>query len=484
MNHALAADYIQRHLPALGLAFAALVLVGVLLSILKDSGATTPDDDDQRSKPTRWQVFRAGLGGLAGATIFVLLFWQGPWWFDSLHIRKTKLGPADGVVITGFRTGLVALAAGLIAGAGLYYTHKKHQLEQRQFKHAQKQFTESLKQFETTVIEAQRRDARQADLTREGQVTGRYVEAIKLLASEGIHEKLGGIYSLERIMNDSERDRNTIVEVLAAFVRQRLNGDASEIRQVREQAEIWAIAEEHGESIDPEEPSIPHIPLAEDIRAALSVLSRNWTEGSPGSDLRSLNLYHWDASEAQLRGAYMFQVSLNGVQLNGASLEKAQLRDGQLYGTNLQAANLTDTVLVEATLSYSNLDGAQLVRTQFREAHLEFSKAPRANFTGADLTAAYLQESLLVGATFEGATFTGARLRDANLEKADLSTSTGLTVEQICRARIYSDTKLPAGIADHPWVKDRIAVCDAARANRKHPREWEKPAEPGPQTAT
>ncbi|MFE6129526.1 pentapeptide repeat-containing protein [Streptomyces sp. NPDC056437] len=465
MNPALAVDWTQtRHLPAAGLILAALVLAGVIRSTLFG-----------RVKSGRRQTAHAALGGIAGASIFVLLFWQGPWWFDGLHIRKVDLEPADGVIITGFRTGLVALAAGLVAGVTLYYTHKKHQLEQQQFEQTQKQFAENQKQFETTLREAQERDQRQAELTREGQVTGRYVEAIKLLAAEGTHENLGGIYSLERIMNDSEKDRSTIVEVLAAYIRQRLDGTAPESLSIRLMAEDAAAAEERGEVIDPERP-LPLAPLPEDVRAALSVLSRNWTETAPRPDLRRLNFAHWDASEAQLRGARMTGAELSGAQLEDAALNGADLQNATLFRSQLTEADLSGTRLDDATLSESDLRRARLVGARLLDASLDNVQADEADFDGADLTDAYLRRASLRGATFRFATLDGARLTAAHLWGADLTSAIGATPEQLCRAYIDSSTKLPADIANHPHVQARISECEEARTNGRIPSVWKPPA--------
>ncbi|MEU1406811.1 hypothetical protein ABZ471_31455 [Streptomyces sp. NPDC005728] len=57
---------------------------------------------------------------------YALLLWRGPWWIDGAHLRTKNLQPADGVVITGFRTMLVALGAGAVAALGLHYTHRSH----------------------------------------------------------------------------------------------------------------------------------------------------------------------------------------------------------------------------------------------------------------------------------------------------------------------------------------------------------------------
>jgi hypothetical protein len=60
---------------------------------------------------------------------------------------------------------------------------------------------------------------RQLQTTREGQVTERFTRAIDQLGHDELDVRLGGIYALERIANDSPDDRATIAEVLTAFVR-------------------------------------------------------------------------------------------------------------------------------------------------------------------------------------------------------------------------------------------------------------------------
>jgi hypothetical protein len=54
--------------------------------------------------------------------------------------------------------------------------------------------------------------------TEEKQVTERFGKAIEHLASDKLEIRLGGIYALERISKDSEKDYQTIMEILASFV--------------------------------------------------------------------------------------------------------------------------------------------------------------------------------------------------------------------------------------------------------------------------
>ncbi|MGY0021521.1 pentapeptide repeat-containing protein [Streptomyces sp. cg35] len=416
MNPAPLVAWTAKHLSVAGLVVAAVVLVVVLCLAYRDRSAPAADTDDERKKRTVRQVKRSALAALAGSAIFVLLFWQGPLWFDGIDTRDSELQPADGVIVTGFRTGLVAFAAGVIAGAGLYYTHKKHELEQQQFLHAQQQFAENQKQFETTLRETQKRDERQAELTREGQVTDRYVEAIKLLASEKLHERLGGIYSLERIMTDSERDQPTIIEVLAAFVR----------NVEREGTEVAA-----------------------DMQAAINVMGRRTRTDIRidlsrahlcGANLNSLDFRAADFSGACLDGAKLIYAHLTSATFTGATLDNAVMTSARLgcatfieasmRGADLAAADLTDCWL-PADLTDANMRCAVLTDTSF-------------NIVEGNRYKPGLQE---FRATVVGTDFLGTDLRPAKSlpDAADLA-----------RARLFSNTELPQKLLESPDIQEAI----------------------------
>ncbi|MFD9139666.1 pentapeptide repeat-containing protein [[Kitasatospora] papulosa] len=256
------------------------------------------------------------------------LLWKGPWYFDRPHLRRRDLQPADGVVITGFRTMLVALAAGLITGVSLWYTSRNHRLAREQFAQTQEQFRLAQEQFDHAqeqFVHTQKKDREQAEITREGQVADRYVEAIKLLSSDNVTQRLGGIYSLERIMKDSERDAKTVVEVLAAFVRQ---------QPVRASVQL----------------------IGEDVQAAVTVLGRMVEGGSGGV----VNLVGANLSGVQLDYAYMDLWDLRSSDLSDSSLRWASAVGANLEGANLAGANLYQANLDKADLSRAKLSGASL----------------------------------------------------------------------------------------------------------------------------
>ncbi|MFH0177070.1 pentapeptide repeat-containing protein [Streptomyces cacaoi] len=336
---------------------------------------------------------------------YALLLWKGPWWIDGDHLRTKDLEPADGVVITGFRTTLVALGAGALAALGLYYTHRSHRQSEALFEHTRD------------------KDREQAELTREGQVTDRYVEAIKLLASKSLTERLGGIYSLERIMRDSVKDHETVIQVLAAFVRQHSTFDP-----------------------DVEAKTRP----ADDVQAALHVIGRRpEREEVSDIDLRRINL----------RGADLAGARLNNAILTDAHLERANLSRASLKYANLSGAHLPRAQLIRSHLERANLAGADLTRAQLSHAHLQKACLAGAQLIGADLESARLDGVWMVRASCERAYLKEASLEGAYLRKVDLATARDLTAGQLVEAYIYNLTKLPPELEENAQVKARIAEC-------------------------
>lgn len=62
---------------------------------------------------------------------------------------------------------------------------------------------------------------RNVKATEEKQVTERFSKAIEQLGNDNIHVRLGGIYALERIANDSNKDYWQVIEVLTAYIREK-----------------------------------------------------------------------------------------------------------------------------------------------------------------------------------------------------------------------------------------------------------------------
>jgi uncharacterized protein YjbI with pentapeptide repeats len=370
-------------------------------------------------KPKPKQIM-AGVGVSLGVLVYALVLWKGPWWFDDAPKLNSKgFQPAHGVVITGFRTALVALGAGLVAGAGLYYTRKSHEQTETLFQHTRE------------------KDREQADLTREGQVTDRYVEAIKLLSSSDTIQQLGGIYSLERIMRDSHKDHATVVAVLTAFI--------------RESAPLPPPDSDTATT----DPDVKHPGPPASVQAALTVLGRRpMRDEDFVLDLAKCDLRSADLREANLAFARLSETRLDQADLSDSDLRQAVMFDSNLDGANIERADARSACFGNSMNGVfakgARLEGAFLADTQLRGARLERVKADHAELHHADLTHADLTE-----ASFQGSTWLGADLSEATLSRADLTGASDLSAEQILSAWPTASTQLPADLEGDPLVIER-----------------------------
>jgi hypothetical protein len=203
-------------------------------------------------------------------------------------------------------------------------------------------------------------------LTREGQVTDRYNAAVGNLGDDSLEVRLGGVYALQRIMEDSPRDQPSIVNVLSTYIRS----------HAKKPKWRW--------------PDAYRKPTS-DVQAALDALGSR----DPAHD----GTARVDLSDAHLRG-----VDLSGANLSGANLRDAHLNDANLTGADLSGANLRHAALT------ADLSGANM-----RDADLYYAK-----LGGADLSRADLRSANLTNADLHGANLTGVDLRDADLSQADL----------------------------------------------------------------
>jgi hypothetical protein len=297
--------------------------------------------DDRRRRIRRW-VMWGSLAIPLAAVIVYLLIWYGPDLIARHDIGNVK-GPLRVFRMQQARDAargrLLTLGAGLFAAGALLFTGRNFGLSRRTLEVSQ----------------------RTLELTEQGQVTDRYTKAIGQLGSSTIDVTIGGIYALERIAHDSPRDHPTVMEVLAACIREH-------------SPEQWP-------PVPSGEPSaeLPERTTRPDIQAALTVIGRRDTT----HDRQPINL-----ADANLTRANLTDADLARAILTGAILTGANLTDANLIGANLTRANLT-----------------------------------RANLTHADLARANLGSAVLAGGNLTGANLTGANLTGANLMRADLANS-------------------------------------------------------------
>ncbi|WP_310429999.1 pentapeptide repeat-containing protein [Chamaesiphon sp. VAR_48_metabat_135_sub] len=228
-------------------------------------------------------------------------------------------------------------------------------------------------------------------------ITERFTRSIEQLGNKEETIRIGGIYALERIANDSPRDGWTIMEVLSSFIRgkQSIKGqDTSQLPTIRT-----------------------------DAQAALTVIDRRQIDLE--TDRQYLDLSLTNLREANLVGAQLDRVKLNSsiltkADLRGANLNLANLSNANLDGANLTKAQLDRANLIQANLSNTNLSAANLNEANLNKADLSDAILDGAILTNASLGNTNLTSSILIGANLRGATLSKANLSKADLSGADL----------------------------------------------------------------
>jgi hypothetical protein len=269
--------------------------------------------------PAVWRNLRQNHGQALTVTVFLasyfllgVLLWRFLYWY---------IQPANSTQKKDLMQALGLIMAGLAGAGGIYFTWRNLRTTQANLR-----------------------------LTEQEQITERFTQAIDQLGAtdeEGnkrLEVRLGGIYALERIANDSpERDYSTIMEVLTTYVRENAPWPP---RPHKESPASNAKASTELENQEQLKPSA-------DIQAILTVLGRRKKAGK-ADDVR-LDLSATDLRRANLNGA-----KLQGTFLFGANLQRAVLVLANLEGAVLIDANLERAILIGADLKLANLQGANL----------------------------------------------------------------------------------------------------------------------------
>jgi uncharacterized protein YjbI with pentapeptide repeats len=263
----------------------------------------------------------------------------------------------------------------------------------------------------------------QTDADRQRRITESYSKAVEQLASDKMEMRLGGIYTLERISRESPDDYWTVMETLAAFVREHASWKEPTHRISERAYFLWQEAgrpdgrdDEHWrEAAKTTEPTLP----ATDVAAVLKVIVRRDTVNRK-RERQDTSPLQFDLAGTDLRGANLATAHLENTELTGSHLEHANLIGAHLQWTNFQDAHLERACLQGADLAFANLEGAHLEGAKLLVARLVMTNLHGARLQGADLTGARLVMTGLRGARLEGANLTAARLEDASLAGAHL----------------------------------------------------------------
>ena len=231
--------------------------------------------------------------------------------------------------------------------------------------------------------------------TRTGERLG---QAIEHLGSDTLHIKLGAVYEFNRLAQDSPRDKESIVQILTAFIKSHkvvkdedLPQDVEAAARILSQL-IRMLIEETARTarkrnrfrfykVKGAMDERIHRKMFSKIRLFLPLCVYNATDAISALgkkniiELGGLQASYLEFPLANLYGANLFQANLKGANFNRANLtavnlSEANLENANLDGTELVGALLIATNLKDASLSWTNLTGAEIGGTNFKGAHL------------------------------------------------------------------------------------------------------------------
>ncbi|MGP4105133.1 pentapeptide repeat-containing protein [Nonomuraea sp. KM90] len=131
---------------------------------------------------------------VVAAVLVVAIGWMlGPgasWWLEHVDGATGLQGEKLAVAVDAVRSRTLAIATGLAALAAVYYTARNADTARRTFQ-----------------------------LGERGHDTDRYSKAVEQLGSDQAPVRLGGLYALEQLAQNNPRLRQTIADVICAYLR-------------------------------------------------------------------------------------------------------------------------------------------------------------------------------------------------------------------------------------------------------------------------
>jgi hypothetical protein len=309
----------------------------------------------ERRKPGIATLALWGLGGVGVLLLVLFAVLLGPWLFTKNTERLTpdqRLKAQNDV-----RTTLVQALGGLAVAGGLVVTYRTY----RQTK------VEQERSYQQRLAEEKRRQAEQ-DRTHEREL---YSQAVEQLGHEQAPVRLGALHSLESLGQDQPQRRQTVVDVLCAYLRMPYTpqGDTGPGAEPAAPHETPALP-----------PPAAHDPAQElQVRqTAQRILARHLRRPADTSGL-----------DAQRRPPSPEETFWPGIRLD-------------LTGAALVELNLEEVSVIAATFNGATFTGPA------RFAGATFAAA--AWFAGATFAgdAMFVGATFAVDASFAGATFTGA----------------------------------------------------------------------------
>jgi hypothetical protein len=239
----------------------------------------------------------------------------------------------------------------------------------------------------------------QASVALESHITGIFSKSVELLgfvreiktaSVEGlpivrslpnIESRLGALYSLERLLSESEKDQRAILETLCAYIRENsplpLSVDNNEA------------GKPHASEM------VPAPTRRSDVQAAITIIGRRPEQLRMRSQREGWNL---DFREANFIGYDFSKLNYDRSDFSGSFLNDAKMPSASF---------------VNSIFSHTDLSGADMTNTNFQVSTFEKCKVKKALIKETDFSLAIIIRTDLREATIESLNISGANLEEA-----------------------------------------------------------------------
>lgn len=325
----------------------------------------------------RWFTAILLVGGVGLATGLLILFGNGE------HPAQLDAIKTAGTFVVGVGGGAALWLAARRQRAGEVALNQKHtdqQAVERAFVFQQERAEQDRKQLEQAAA-ATVKDAEQR------RITDLYTKAVELLGSDKASVRLGGMYALRRLAQDNFSQRQTVVDVLCAYLRM-----------------PYVVPGDHPEGQSDSDTLRLHQQRIEERQVRLTAQRLLATHLSPGPNDEPAETF-WSKIDLDLTGAVLIDFTLSHCQLRAVSFDGARF-----VGT--------------AAFEWTRFNGtASFVRAAFGEK------------------AGFLRVSFDEKALFSGATFR----KDADFNHARFDASVDFHHAEFCASADFTQTAFHSG---------------------------------------
>lgn len=195
--------------------------------------------------------------------------------------------------------------------------------------------------------------------TEKGLRQERLRNAIEHLGHDSDSVRLGGAYELFHLAQDTDDLRQTVLDILCAYIRRTTGKDEYRVQhKSKPSEEIQGLL------------TLLFVQEHEVFKGLHINLQGSWLNGA---DLWGARLAEANLAGAHMRATYLGDSYLQGSNLNGAQMQAIDLRRSCLQSstmarTQMQCAYLLGTRMQYAHLSETQMQGAYLYRTEMQEA--------------------------------------------------------------------------------------------------------------------